>query len=190
MKFQCLWFSCLTWSFVWWLLMLVCLFHNIWMMQKMINGMTVSRWACINFSRSVQDSVARTFCNELAQMCQVSGMVVSHPFDLLCLKCNQNFTLIHNVFFVKEFNLDPVIPIYNAKPEQVEKALKHVYHVSSNKTKGKELELLLVILPDNNGSLYGKPNSSKYMYNIVWKMKMKITILQLSPRGWGFWTGP
>jgi hypothetical protein len=53
--------------------------------------------------------------------------------------------------------LEPVIPIYNAKPEQVEKALKHVYHVSSNKTKGKELELLLAILPDNNGSLYGKP---------------------------------
>lgn len=44
--------------------------------QKMINGMTVSRWACINFSRSVQESVARGFCNELAQMCQVSGMVV------------------------------------------------------------------------------------------------------------------
>ncbi|KAI4317903.1 hypothetical protein L6164_025732 [Bauhinia variegata] len=98
------------------------------MNKKMINGMTVSRWACINFSRSVQDSVARTFCNELAQMCQVSGM---------------------------EFYPEPVIPIYNAKPEQVEKALKHVYHVSMNKTKGKELELLLAILPDNNGSLYG-----------------------------------
>ncbi|MED6121941.1 Protein argonaute 10 [Stylosanthes scabra] len=98
------------------------------MNKKMINGMTVSRWACINFSRSVQDSVARTFCHELAQMCQVSGM---------------------------EFNPEPVIPIYNAKPEQVEKALKHVYHVSTNKTKGKELELLLAILPDNNGSLYG-----------------------------------
>ena len=49
------------------------------MVQKMINGMAVSRWACINFSWSVQDSVARTFCNELAQMCRVSGMVV---FDL------------------------------------------------------------------------------------------------------------
>ncbi|KAG5075120.1 hypothetical protein JHK84_056351 [Glycine max] len=98
------------------------------MNKKMINGMTVSRWACINFSRSVQDSVARTFCNELAQMCQVSGM---------------------------EFNPEPVIPIYNAKPEQVEKALKHVYHVAGSKTKAKELELLLAILPDNNGSLYG-----------------------------------
>ncbi|KAK7299973.1 hypothetical protein RJT34_10804 [Clitoria ternatea] len=41
------------------------------MNKKMINGMTVSRWACINFGRSVQDSIARSFCNELAQMCQV-----------------------------------------------------------------------------------------------------------------------
>ncbi|OWM69793.1 hypothetical protein CDL15_Pgr025642 [Punica granatum] len=98
------------------------------MNKKMINGMTVNRWACINFSRSVQDSIVRGFCNELAQMCQVSGM---------------------------EFNPDPVIPIYNARPEQVEKALKHVYHAAMNKTKGKELELLLAILPDNNGSLYG-----------------------------------
>nr|AJL33594.1 argonaute 10-like protein [Petunia x hybrida] len=98
------------------------------MNKKMINGMTVSRWACINFSRSVQESVARGFCTELAQMCQVSGM---------------------------EFNPEPVIPIYMARPDQVEKALKHVYHSCVNKLKGKELELLLVILPDNNGSLYG-----------------------------------
>ncbi|OVA05379.1 Argonaute/Dicer protein [Macleaya cordata] len=98
------------------------------MNKKMINGSTVSRWACINFSRSVQESVARGFCNELAQMCQVSGM---------------------------EFNPEPVIPIYTARSEQVEKALKHVYHASMNKLKGKELELLVAILPDNNGSLYG-----------------------------------
>ncbi|CAK9160657.1 unnamed protein product [Ilex paraguariensis] len=98
------------------------------MNKKVINGMTVSRWACINFSRSVQENVARGFCNELAQMCQVSGM---------------------------EFNPEPVIPIYTARPEQVEKALKHVYYACMNKLKGKELELLLAILPDNNGSLYG-----------------------------------
>ncbi|XP_010259157.1 PREDICTED: protein argonaute 10-like isoform X2 [Nelumbo nucifera] len=97
------------------------------MNKKMINGSTVSRWACINFSRSVQESVARGFCNGLAQMCQISGM---------------------------EFNPEPVIPIYTTRPEQVEKALKHVYHAAMNKLKGKELELLLVILPDNNGSLY------------------------------------
>uniref|UniRef100_A0A0D9WRS8 Piwi domain-containing protein n=1 Tax=Leersia perrieri TaxID=77586 RepID=A0A0D9WRS8_9ORYZ len=55
----------------------------------------------------------------------------------------------------KEFNSEPVIPIYSARPDQVEKALKNVYNLALNKLKGKELELLLAILPDNNGSLYG-----------------------------------
>jgi eukaryotic translation initiation factor 2C len=49
-----------------------------------------------------------------------------------------------------------VIPIYSARPDQVMKALKHVYNIASNKLEGKELELLLVILPDNNGLLYGE----------------------------------
>ncbi|KAL0903812.1 hypothetical protein M5K25_025865 [Dendrobium thyrsiflorum] len=98
------------------------------MNKKVINGCIVSNWACINFSRSVQESTAYGFCQELAQMCQVSGM---------------------------EFNREPVIPIYSARPDQVEKALKHVYNMAMNKLKGKELELLLAILPDSNGSLYG-----------------------------------
>ncbi|GLJ44154.1 hypothetical protein SUGI_0921230 [Cryptomeria japonica] len=98
------------------------------MNKKMVNGGTVNHWACINFSRSVQESVARGFCHELAQMCQISGMV---------------------------FNLEPVIPIYSARPEQVDRALKNVYKEAMNRLRGKELELLIVILPDNNGSLYG-----------------------------------
>ncbi|KAJ0977823.1 hypothetical protein J5N97_013297 [Dioscorea zingiberensis] len=98
------------------------------MNKKVINGCKVNYWACINFSRSVQENIARGFCQELAQMCQISGM---------------------------EFNLEPVVPIYAARPEQVEKALKHVYNAAMNKLRGKELELLLAILPDNNGSLYG-----------------------------------
>ncbi|KAG0487287.1 hypothetical protein HPP92_009382 [Vanilla planifolia] len=96
------------------------------MNKKMINGSRVSRWACVNFSRSVQVMVASVFCSELAKMCQDSGM---------------------------EFNPEPVIPVYTARPEQVEKALKYVCNASASK--GKELELLIAILPDNNGSLYG-----------------------------------
>lgn len=65
------------------------------------------------------------------------------------------FPPLNYAVVLQEFTPEPVIPIYNARPEQVEKALKHVYHASMNKTKGKELELLLAILPDNNGSLYG-----------------------------------
>ncbi|CAN1265708.1 Protein argonaute 1 [Linum perenne] len=45
------------------------------MNKKMVNGGTVNYWLCINFSRQVQDTVARGFCYELAQMCHISGMV-------------------------------------------------------------------------------------------------------------------
>lgn len=45
------------------------------LIQKMVNGGTVNNWICINFSRGVQESVARGFCQELAQMCYISGMV-------------------------------------------------------------------------------------------------------------------
>ncbi|KAF6166948.1 hypothetical protein GIB67_030641 [Kingdonia uniflora] len=95
---------------------------------KMINGSTVNYWACINFSQSVQESAVRCFCQELIQTCQISGM---------------------------EFKREPVIPIYSAKTDQAEKALRWVYNMAINKLKGKELELLIAILPDNNGSLYG-----------------------------------
>ncbi|GLJ52618.1 hypothetical protein SUGI_1119890 [Cryptomeria japonica] len=98
------------------------------MNKKMVNGGTVNYWACVNFSRGVQDSVARGFCQELAQMCQVSGM---------------------------NFNPEPVIQIHSSRPEHVERALKTICKEANAKLKGKELELLIVILPDNNGSLYG-----------------------------------
>ncbi|XP_065881060.1 protein argonaute 1 [Euphorbia lathyris] len=100
------------------------------MNKKMVNGGTVNNWICINFSRNVQDSVARGFCYELAQMCYISGMA---------------------------FNPEPVLPPVSSRPEQVEKVLKTRYHDAMTKLQphGKELDLLIVILPDNNGSLYG-----------------------------------
>ncbi|KAL5748700.1 hypothetical protein ACOSQ2_025997 [Xanthoceras sorbifolium] len=99
------------------------------MNKKMVNGGTVNHWICINFSRNVQDSVARGFCYELAQMCYISGMA---------------------------FNPEPVLPPVSARPEQVERVLKTRYHDAMTKLgPGKELDLLIVILPDNNGSLYG-----------------------------------
>ncbi|KAG6489433.1 hypothetical protein ZIOFF_050702 [Zingiber officinale] len=41
----------------------------------MVNGGRVNIWTCINFAKNVQDNLARGFCHELAQMCQISGMV-------------------------------------------------------------------------------------------------------------------
>ncbi|KAK2991581.1 hypothetical protein RJ640_025880 [Escallonia rubra] len=100
------------------------------MNKKMVNGGTVKSWICINFSRDVPDSVARGFCTELAQMCQVSGM---------------------------EFNIDPILPTTSARSDQVERVLKARFHEAMTKLQpqGKELDLLIFILPDKNGSLYG-----------------------------------
>ncbi|XP_060171166.1 protein argonaute 1-like [Lycium barbarum] len=100
------------------------------MNKKMVNGGTVNNWICINFSRNVQDSVARGFCSELAQMCHISGM---------------------------SFNPNPVLPPVSARPDQVERVLKTRFHDAMTKLQphGRELDLLIVILPDNNGSLYG-----------------------------------
>ncbi|XP_058090486.1 protein argonaute 1-like [Magnolia sinica] len=100
------------------------------MNKKMVNGGTVNNWMCINFSRSVQDVGARGFCHELAQMCQISGMA---------------------------FTSEPILPPYTSRPDQVERALKTRYHDAMTilQPQCKELDLLIVILPDNNGSLYG-----------------------------------
>uniref|UniRef100_A0A1D1XWX4 Protein argonaute 1A n=1 Tax=Anthurium amnicola TaxID=1678845 RepID=A0A1D1XWX4_9ARAE len=100
------------------------------MNKKMFHGGKVHNWTCINFSRNVQDNMARGFCHELAQMCRISGM---------------------------EFSLEPVLPPLFSRPEQVERALKNRYHEALNilGPQGKEFDLLIVILPDNNGSLYG-----------------------------------
>ncbi|KMZ67758.1 Protein argonaute 1A [Zostera marina] len=98
------------------------------MNKKMVNGGRVQHWICINFARNIHDTQAGAFCYELAGMCQTSGM---------------------------EFNLDPVLPPYTSRPDHVEKSLKTRFQDAMSKIPGKELELLIVILPDNNGSLYG-----------------------------------
>lgn len=100
------------------------------MNKKMINGGTVTNWICINFARNVQDNIARAFCSELAQMCNTSGMA---------------------------FNPEPVLPALSGRPDQVERVLKARFHDAMTKLQPhkKELDLLIVILPDNNGSLYG-----------------------------------
>ncbi|KZV34777.1 protein argonaute 1A-like [Dorcoceras hygrometricum] len=100
------------------------------MNKRMVNGGTVNSWIGINFARNVQESVAHNFCHELAQMCITSGM---------------------------DFNPEPILPVTNARPDQVERVLKARYHDVMTKVQpyGKELDLLIVILPDNNGSLYG-----------------------------------
>ncbi|XP_006656523.1 protein argonaute 1D [Oryza brachyantha] len=100
------------------------------MNKKMVNGGRVKSWICVNFARNVQESVASGFCRELARMCQASGM---------------------------DFALEPVLPPMFARSDQVERALKARFHDAMNilGPQHKELDLLIGLLPDNNGSLYG-----------------------------------
>ncbi|XP_044950793.1 protein argonaute 1C-like [Hordeum vulgare subsp. vulgare] len=100
------------------------------MNKKMVNGGKVRSWMCVNFARNVPDKLARDFCHQLAQMCQDSGM---------------------------DFALEPVLPPMSVRPDQVERALKARYHEAMNilGPQRRELDLLIGILPDNNGSLYG-----------------------------------
>ncbi|KAM0874017.1 hypothetical protein ACQ4PT_037690 [Festuca glaucescens] len=98
--------------------------------KKMVNGGRVNDWICINFSRNVPDSAATSFCRQLAEMCQISGM---------------------------DFSIDPLFPPLTTRPENVERALRSRYQDAMNALKplGRQLDLLIVVLPDNNGSLYG-----------------------------------
>lgn len=98
------------------------------MKKKMVNGGTVENWICINFARNVQDPSARGFCNELAKACKIYGM---------------------------KFNPEPVVPQINAQAEQVERELKTHYLEAMAMIGDKDVDLLIAILPENNGSLYG-----------------------------------
>lgn len=124
-------------------------------MQRMVNGGTVNSWICINFARNVQDNVAHSFCHELAQMCMTSGMVTM-GFDMFFVLSG---VTIGTDFFSQSqaFNPQPVLPVLSGRPDQVERVLKARFHDVMTKLQPhkKELDLLIVILPDNNGSLYG-----------------------------------
>ncbi|KZV47182.1 protein argonaute 5 [Dorcoceras hygrometricum] len=93
--------------------------------KKMVNGGQVEFWTCISFSRNVDPS---RFCHELIGMCCNKGM---------------------------EFRSEPLVHLRLANPSQIEKALFDIHNESTSRLAGKQLQLLIVILPDVSGS-YGK----------------------------------
>ncbi|MCO5607448.1 hypothetical protein L7F22_061644 [Adiantum nelumboides] len=96
--------------------------------KKVVNGGQVKNWICINFSQNVSQNVAQKFCRDLAIMCQVSGMI---------------------------FRLEPAMDIQTVHPDEVEGVLRWVLEEFSKSHKKEQLDLILAILPDNNGTLYG-----------------------------------
>ncbi|AQK53960.1 hypothetical protein ZEAMMB73_Zm00001d051289 [Zea mays] len=102
-----------------------------------------------------------------------------------------------------DFVLEPVLSPCYARPELVERALKGRYQDAMNilGPQGRELNLLIVILPDNNGSLYGdvkricetnlglvsqccltkhvfKVNKQQYLANVALKINVKVVASQ------------
>ncbi|KAK9118007.1 hypothetical protein Scep_016100 [Stephania cephalantha] len=104
-----------------------------WNMQnkKMFRGGTINTWVCINFERDISDSHASSFCSKLGGVC--------NDYRLL-------------------YNRSSVLPPTRAVPEQVEWALNALYGDAMRRLKprNQQLDLIIVILPDNNGSLYGE----------------------------------
>lgn len=104
---------------------------GLWSMRckKMVKGGRVNSWTCINFSSNVRHNEATDFCYELAIMCLASGM---------------------------DFNPSPVLSVETAKPELAQLVLTSLHNKVMDKLgQGGNLDLLVVILPDKNGSLYG-----------------------------------
>ncbi|XP_059429807.1 protein argonaute 5-like [Corylus avellana] len=101
--------------------------------KRMINGGRVDFWTCVNFSTRVNRDFPFDFCDQLLNMCSSKGMA---------------------------FNPNPLIPIRSAQSQQVEMALRDIHKQSRAKfteigQPGKQLQLLIIILPDFTGS-YGK----------------------------------
>ena len=80
-----------------------------------------------------------------------------------------------------------MLPPLTARPEHVERALKARYQDAMNiirpQGQGRELDLLIVILPDNNGSLYGMLSSKTRLKIAHWILLLRSFFFQGILRG-------
>ncbi|KAJ4772441.1 Argonaute family protein [Rhynchospora pubera] len=105
---------------------------GVWNMRnkKLVNGGKVNFWYCISFSPNIGADIAGWFCNNLGDMCRVSGM---------------------------EFARNPILPHTVEQSNKLEAVLKSHYQEATDvlSRQNKTPDLLIVILPDKNGNLYG-----------------------------------
>ncbi|KAM5584348.1 hypothetical protein ABKV19_003957 [Rosa sericea] len=94
--------------------------------KKMVNGGKLQVWAFVNFSRVSQD-ITFEFLGALVDVCNSRGM---------------------------EFSPQPLLPIQSSHSGQIERVLRDIHNLSAQK--GRQLQLLIVILPDQSDSSYGK----------------------------------
>ncbi|KAF4376815.1 hypothetical protein F8388_025686 [Cannabis sativa] len=124
--------------------------------KKMINGGHVKSWTCVNFSHENPD-IHNRFCDELVNMCISRGMV--GLLNLSVSLCFFSRNCITDVFIIldtrnKAFQTAPVIPSRAWPANEIEEALKYVHDQCNMILGNKQLQLLIIILPDFSGS-YG-----------------------------------
>nr|TKW34679.1 hypothetical protein SEVIR_2G321800v2 [Setaria viridis] len=95
--------------------------------KKVVDGARVRNWVCINFCHDLHMNIVHKFCSDLVGWSCTTGL-----------------------------NMDNLrLPIFTARPDQVEADLRMRYQDARNKLGGQKIDLLLAILPEKNGSLYG-----------------------------------
>lgn len=128
-------------------------------MQKVVDGAKIGIWACVNFCHDLSQDQVRNFCNGLGEWSTKTGVVnfLYYPFYLCC---GLNFLPVLSLF---PFDLQDFrgakLKIVHARPEQVEDELRKV-HLEARSLKTK-IDLLVAILPDKNGTLYGNMSCCK-----------------------------
>ncbi|CAN6175364.1 unnamed protein product [Urochloa humidicola] len=95
--------------------------------KNVVNAAKINNWVCINFCEDLSKNDVEQFCIKLAEMSRIIGV------DFADLK----------------------LPIFTARPGQVEDDICLCYQKVQNKLKDQKIDLLLAILPDKNGRLYG-----------------------------------
>ncbi|MCL7038550.1 hypothetical protein MKW94_021371, partial [Papaver nudicaule] len=96
----------------------------------MVNGGRIAHWACLNFSRKVSADDADRFFRQLVDMCSRKGVA---------------------------FNPRPLLPMRPGRPDQIERTLVDLHKeansiLAKEPGQGNQLQLLIIILPDQTGS--------------------------------------
>ncbi|KAI3899299.1 hypothetical protein MKW92_024320 [Papaver armeniacum] len=140
---------------------------------RMVNGGKVDHWACLNFSQRTNPEAAKYFFQQLVGMCKNKGV---------------------------DINPMPLLPMWSGRSNQIERTLVDLHKEATSKLEkmtgqGKQLQLLIIILPDQTGS-YGtikrvcetelgivsqccQPKhafkvNSQYMENVSMKINVKV----------------
>ena len=105
----------------------------------------------------------KKFCSDLATWSRTTGVVI-HVFIIRSIVLLTKIFLHTNIPLCFQVMDELKLPIFTARPGQVEADLSKHCQDAWNMLGGKKIGLLLAILPDKNGSLYGNIFYSKLSF--------------------------